>query len=314
MKKLKILAVGLGDIAQKAYLPVLSCRPDVELVLCTRNTEVLARLAAKYRVKQHFSDFSQALECRPDAVMVHSSTDSHFAIINRCLELHLPVFVDKPISNRLAEVESLIQKAREKNRLFMVGFNRRYAPAYQQIFARKIRAFRYTKNRHNLPGIARTFVYDDFIHVLDCGLFFSKSRPERVAVFHNYYGDDLACVDVRWQHYDTLVDLSMDRMAGRTSERVVVVAENTHWESNNFNPGEEVSDLRVSSEPIDHWQDTLTARGFTAMVDDFVNRLATGCCSLSLTESYLATHRLCEKIVEQLEMPQKDKTEPTLLC
>lgn len=32
---MKIAMIGLGDIAQKAYLPVLAQWPDIELVLCT---------------------------------------------------------------------------------------------------------------------------------------------------------------------------------------------------------------------------------------------------------------------------------------
>lgn len=38
---MKIAMIGLGDIAQKAYLPVLAQWPDIELVLCTRNPKVL---------------------------------------------------------------------------------------------------------------------------------------------------------------------------------------------------------------------------------------------------------------------------------
>lgn len=34
---MKVAMIGLGDIAQKAYLPVLAQWPDIELVLCTRN-------------------------------------------------------------------------------------------------------------------------------------------------------------------------------------------------------------------------------------------------------------------------------------
>lgn len=34
---MRIGIIGLGDIAQKAYLPVLSKKEGIELVLCTRN-------------------------------------------------------------------------------------------------------------------------------------------------------------------------------------------------------------------------------------------------------------------------------------
>lgn len=46
---MKIGIIGLGDIAQKAYLPVITQHSDVELVFCTRNSEVLNQLARRYR-------------------------------------------------------------------------------------------------------------------------------------------------------------------------------------------------------------------------------------------------------------------------
>ncbi|WP_243145997.1 hypothetical protein [Clostridium chromiireducens] len=47
---MKIGIIGLGDIAKKAYLPVLSEKEGIELVLCTRNTDTLNRLSKKYRI------------------------------------------------------------------------------------------------------------------------------------------------------------------------------------------------------------------------------------------------------------------------
>ena len=40
---MRIGIIGLGDIAQKAYLPVLNEKEGIELVLCTRNKEKLER-------------------------------------------------------------------------------------------------------------------------------------------------------------------------------------------------------------------------------------------------------------------------------
>lgn len=42
---MKVGCIGLGDIAQKAYLPVLGVQPGVELHLQTRTPATLARVA-----------------------------------------------------------------------------------------------------------------------------------------------------------------------------------------------------------------------------------------------------------------------------
>jgi len=39
---MRVLVIGLGDIARKAYLPALTSIPGLELHLATRNAEVLA--------------------------------------------------------------------------------------------------------------------------------------------------------------------------------------------------------------------------------------------------------------------------------
>ena len=45
---MRIAVVGLGSIAQRAYLPILAALENVELVLCSRNREQLSQLAARY--------------------------------------------------------------------------------------------------------------------------------------------------------------------------------------------------------------------------------------------------------------------------
>ena len=43
---MRIAMIGLGDIAQKAYLPLLASDERVTPLLCTRNPAVLEKLAA----------------------------------------------------------------------------------------------------------------------------------------------------------------------------------------------------------------------------------------------------------------------------
>ncbi|MGW4278156.1 gfo/Idh/MocA family oxidoreductase, partial [Streptomyces seoulensis] len=47
---MKVGCIGLGDIAQKAYLPVLGTRPEVELHVQTRTPATLERVADGLRL------------------------------------------------------------------------------------------------------------------------------------------------------------------------------------------------------------------------------------------------------------------------
>lgn len=54
---MKIGIIGLGDIAQKAYLPVITQLPNIELVFCTRNANALESLAKQYRISETCQDY-----------------------------------------------------------------------------------------------------------------------------------------------------------------------------------------------------------------------------------------------------------------
>ena len=55
-KRLTVALIGLGDIAQKAYLPVLAADPDVEPVLITRDPRRREELARAWRVEAGFAE------------------------------------------------------------------------------------------------------------------------------------------------------------------------------------------------------------------------------------------------------------------
>lgn len=89
---MKIGIIGLGDIAQKAYLPVITSLPDVELVFCTRNEHTLAALAKQYRVAETCRDYKDLLGFNVDAVMVHAATAIHPEIASFFFKTRYPNF------------------------------------------------------------------------------------------------------------------------------------------------------------------------------------------------------------------------------
>lgn len=68
------------------------------------------------------------IEAKIDACFVHVATKVHGAVVRQLLQAGIHVFVDKPLSEELAEVKELQALAAAKNLRLMVGFNRRFAP------------------------------------------------------------------------------------------------------------------------------------------------------------------------------------------
>jgi virulence factor len=132
---LRIAMIGLGDIARKAYLPVLGPRADVDLVFVTRNADALAELGAAWRVDRLHADLDAALAEGLDGALVHAATAAHPDIVRRLLEAGVPTMVDKPLADNAADSEVLVDLAETRGVSLMVGFNRRFAPVYQDAAA-----------------------------------------------------------------------------------------------------------------------------------------------------------------------------------
>lgn len=78
MATLRIGVVGLGGIAQKAWLPVLGAATEWTLAAAWSPTRDKAlRVCETWRIPYADSLASLAAQC--DAVFVHTSTASHYA-------------------------------------------------------------------------------------------------------------------------------------------------------------------------------------------------------------------------------------------
>jgi virulence factor len=108
---LKIGIIGLGDIAQKAYLPILIKKENMELVLCTRNIDTLNRLSKKYRMLQCVQTVDELIEKGIDAAFVSTATQAHFEVAEKFLGNGINVYVDKPISLSFDENAKLVRLA-----------------------------------------------------------------------------------------------------------------------------------------------------------------------------------------------------------
>lgn len=114
MKKLRIGVVGLGGIAQKAWLPVLGAAADWTLQgAWSPSREKAERICAAWRMP--YVDSLQNLAATCDAVFVHSSTATHHAVVSELLHAGVHVCVDKPLAENLRDAEQLVELAARKN-------------------------------------------------------------------------------------------------------------------------------------------------------------------------------------------------------
>ncbi|WP_055696109.1 Gfo/Idh/MocA family protein [Streptomyces prasinopilosus] len=297
---MKVGCIGLGDIAQKAYLPVLATRPGVELHLQTRTPATLTRVADGLHLPpgQRHADLDALLGQGLDAAFVHAPTQVHPQIVTRLLEAGVPTYVDKPLAYELADSTRLVALAEERGTSLAVGFNRRFAPGYAQCADHPRELILLQKNRTGLPEEARTMILDDFIHVVDTLRFLVPGPVDDVTV-RARTGDGLLHHVVLQLAGDGFTALGvMNRLSGSAEEILEVSGRDTKRQVVNL---AEVIDHR--GRPTVHrrgdWVPVARQRGIEQAVLAFLHAVEEG-RTLSARDA-LATHELCERVVREIQ-------------
>jgi len=302
--KLRIAMIGLGDIALKAYLPIIANHPNIEPILSTRNKERLAEIALQYRVNETFNNLSALIQAKPDAVMVHTSTASHFDIVKQLLNSGIACFVDKPLSYDYQECHELVELARRNKVPLYVGFNRRFSPLISPLNTDKNIHIRWQKNRVNLPAKARGFVFNDFIHVVDGLRYlagFSQPIDDKLLKVTSFYHNDLlASIHFLYHENNVLIEGSMNRLSGTPEERLEVFSENKKIEINNLTSGFLYQNNTTIQLKFDDWQSYLFTRGFVDMIEDWLSVVKQGFSTDQQLDDILLSHHLCEKLVNKI--------------
>ncbi len=297
---LKIGIIGLGDIAQKAYLPVIG-EKKVEAHLFTRNEETLKRLGEQYRIENRHNSLESLMNSGITGAFVHAPTAAHENLVEQLLLRNIHVYVDKPITYDYSSSEKLVVLAEKKKLLLTVGFNRRYAPAYQKLKElQNPNMIIMQKNRKALPGDVRTFIFDDFIHVIDTLLYLFPYPIEKLVVTGKKKEARLYQVVVQFTSPDgdTAIGI-MNRDSGTVEERLEVFTSGEKRVVYNFSDVVVYQDKNETRLRSNDWETTLHRRGFEQIVETFLQALALNSPSLEYRGALL-THKICEQVVEKL--------------
>ncbi|MFC8172748.1 MULTISPECIES: Gfo/Idh/MocA family protein [unclassified Streptomyces] len=295
---MKVGCIGLGDIAQKAYLPVLATLPGVELHLQSRTPATVERVADTLHLPagRRHTDLDGLLSAGLDAAFVHASTAAHAEIAERLLDAGVPTYVDKPLAYEYADSERIVELAEKRAVSLAVGFNRRLAPGYAQCLEHPRDLILLQKNRIGLPEDPRTLVLDDFIHVVDTLRFLLPGETEHVDVRARIRDGLMHHVVLQLSGDGFTAIGMMNRMNGSTEEVLEVSGQDTKRQVLNL------------SDVVDHkgqptvrrrgdWVPVARQRGIEQAVLAFLDAVREG--RVLSARDALLTHELCERVVRE---------------
>ncbi len=132
-KVLKIGVIGCGQIAQMMHLNYLHEMDRFEIYsLCDLSKNVVNKVGVKYGVaEQHrYTDMDEMLK-DPDLDAVVICTRDHYEAGVKAAKAKKHLLVEKPLAQNLTQADEIIKIAKENNIVLLVGYMKRYDPAYE---------------------------------------------------------------------------------------------------------------------------------------------------------------------------------------
>ncbi len=147
-ERLKVGVIGCGGIAQMMHLPHLRELHDCfEVVgLADVNETVLNAVGDYYGIARRFTDYHALLDAGIDAVMILTS-GSHAGPVIAAARAGKHVFAEKPLCYTSRELEEISEAVQASGVRLMVGYMKRYDPAYRygQRLIRELANLRYVR-------------------------------------------------------------------------------------------------------------------------------------------------------------------------
>ena len=125
--------IGTGKIAHKVAKEVVT-NPGHQIVAVYNRTKAKAeKFAKKYHSKVYESAFNAINDPRVEGVYIATTNETHFSFAKLCLENHVPVLCEKPITGNAKELEELIKLSKENKTLLKEAMWTWYNPIANKV-------------------------------------------------------------------------------------------------------------------------------------------------------------------------------------
>jgi predicted dehydrogenase len=148
--------VGCGGIAQMMHLPTLAERPDLFQIvaLADLSERTVNAVGERYGVRARFKDGRELAGQKDVEAVLLFASGCHRDAVLELLAARKPLFVEKPLAFSLPETEEVARAVREAGVPFMVGYHKRFDPAY-------LRARRAVQEMRDLRFVEVTVLHPD---------------------------------------------------------------------------------------------------------------------------------------------------------
>lgn len=129
----KILVVGFGSIGKRHIKNIGDYFPNIIIGLLRHAKNNDSEVPA-YGVKSCFSTIEEALLFEPDAAIIANPSSFHVDTAMYLADAGVHLLIEKPISNSLDGVKTLIKLCSQNDVKLMTGYNLRFLPSLNKLF------------------------------------------------------------------------------------------------------------------------------------------------------------------------------------
>ncbi|GJL62927.1 MAG: UDP-N-acetylglucosamine 3-dehydrogenase [Nitrospirales bacterium] len=131
MDQLKVGVIGVGHLGQH-HARIYSGLPEVRLVAVSDIDQSRGQSIANLYHVPHYAQFDRILS-DVDAVSVAVPTSEHYLVVRACLEAGVHVLVEKPITSRVDDGQTLVKLAKQHGCVLQVGHVERFNPIVELV-------------------------------------------------------------------------------------------------------------------------------------------------------------------------------------
>ena len=191
MNKLKIAVIGTGLVGS-FHAETFFRNPNSELIaVCDINKEKVNKIANRFKCKA-YNEFESLINTEKlDAISIATPEQIRIAPALLAIEKGLKILLEKPLGRNLEDIENLVNKIKNHNKLISVNFILHEDPRYK-LMKEKIKNNEigeivscYARRRGNRFGIEIYAPWTDLIsstliHDIQMVMSINNSKPERI--------------------------------------------------------------------------------------------------------------------------------------
>jgi predicted dehydrogenase len=174
---LRVGYIGLGNHALENLLPSILLTPQLQLqIISTRDENKLNLFATKFNPKLITTNWKSVINPElVDLVVVSAIPQIHYEVAKKCLESNIHIFIEKPPTQNLSQLQDLLSLKKETNVKTFVGYNFSFSDSYNKLLevvsknTLKLAKFRFIAGKMNMPmdgftTVLESCLYKLFIH------------------------------------------------------------------------------------------------------------------------------------------------------